>query len=409
MMTSQDEHKVEWQRSLDTLPGKLWDAIVVGAGPAGSTTAWHLARDGHDVLLLDRARFPREKVCGDGLIADSLDYLKREGLFEQIRDSACSLNSALIYSPSRHSFDVPGAYLVLERKRLDTLLAETAVDSGAQFCHGDVRDVTVSSTDTVLSVGNDNRQLRTKIVVLATGAHIALARKLGIVTNTAPYAFAVRCYVKSPSTLDKLILSYDSSLIPGYGWIMPMGDGRFNIGCGTTYDKASRPEINLRESFQSFITEFPPARELLADGEILTPLRGAPLRCGLIGSRPLVAPSVIATGETIGATYPFTGEGIGKAFETGALAAQVIHQALVNSDITRLEDYPRRLETEIRPKYRGYLAAERWLGKPWLNDYVTKRISRSKYLQGRFKRFVKSSGDPRTVYTAWSLLQSYWK
>jgi geranylgeranyl reductase family protein len=408
-MTSQDEHKVEWQYSLDTLPEKLWDAIIVGAGPAGSTTAWHLARAGHDVLLLDRARFPREKVCGDGLIADSLDYLKREGLFESIRDVAHSLNSALIYSPSRHSFDVPGEYLVLERKRLDTIVAKTAVNSGAKFCRGDVRDVIVSNSESLLSVGNDSPQLRAKIVVLATGARVDLARKLGILTDPSPYAFAVRCYVKSPSTLDKLILSYDNSLIPGYGWIMPIGHGVFNIGCGTTYDKASRPEVNLRETFQSFISGFPLARELLADGEIITPLKGAPLRCGLLGSRSFIAPSVIATGETIGATYPFTGEGIGKAFETGALAAQVVHQALESGDMTRLEDYPRRLETEIRPKYRGYLAAEHWLGKPWLNDYVTKRISRSEYLHSRFKRFVKSSGDPRTVYTIWSLLQSYWK
>jgi flavin-dependent dehydrogenase len=117
---------------------------------------------------------------------------------------------------------------------------------------------------------------------------------------------------------------------------------------------------------------------------------------------------VLGVGEVIGTTFPFTGEGIGKAMHSGAIAGEVIARAL-RTNLSYLAEYRRRIDQELRPLYEGYLKAERWLGRPWLNDYLARRIRRSRYLQSELAAFVDETGDPRRLYSFSSLLKSYWK
>src|SRR5437588_10854184 len=124
-------------------PGRDWDVVVVGAGPAGSMAALHLARRGHRTLLLDKDAFPRDKVCGDALIPDTIRSLKRTSMYEEVCELALRRTVSTFYSPSRVQYDVRGEFLTLKRIELDALIVRGAVAAGATFCRANVTDLLV--------------------------------------------------------------------------------------------------------------------------------------------------------------------------------------------------------------------------------------------------------------------------
>ncbi|HXG65380.1 MAG TPA: NAD(P)/FAD-dependent oxidoreductase [Blastocatellia bacterium] len=387
---------------------KLWDVAIVGAGPAGSTAAIHLASRGHSVLLLDKDSFPRDKVCGDGLIADSIGALKRVGLYEEVCRQGYKTNLGVVYSPSRVQFDVPGEYLTLKRILLDDLIRSKAVASGAEFRQARVTGIESQPDGPAsLSIAGADAPVRARIVLLATGASVELPDRLSFIAHQEPSAIALRCYVRSKVEFDRLLISYDRSILPGYAWIFPLGGGNYNIGCGAMYGRKNGLRLNLREAFQRFVKSFPIAAEIMRAAEEVTPLRGARLRCGLRGARAIRQGNILVIGESIGATFPFTGEGIGKAMETGEIAAEVAHQALSAGDCERLREYPARVERELRPKFWGYQVAEDWLAHPWLNDLVARRVRRSRYLQESVAGIVNETVDPRQVFSVRGVLRSF--
>jgi menaquinone-9 beta-reductase len=388
----------------------LWDVAIVGAGPAGATAAIHLAAKGHSVLLLDKDDFPRDKVCGDGLIPDTIAALKRADLFAQVQALGFETSIGTVYSPSRITFDVRGQFITLKRLVLDDLILKKAMASGAQFCKSKVTNIEVLANDHMaISFADSQAIAKARIIFVATGANVELASKLELVNTPTPSAIALRCYVRSKVALDRLIISYDHSIAPGYAWIFPLGDGEFNIGCGIAYRGNKTSKTNLREVFRHFVESFPLAAEIMRYADSMMPLKGAMLRCGLKGTRAKGPGSILILGESIGTTFPFTGEGIGKAMETGELAAEVAHEALASSDMRRLESFPERLEKDLRHKFLSYQIAEDWFSKPWLNDFVARRISKSGFLQDAIAGLANETVDPRKIFSMRGILQSFWR
>jgi len=395
------------QPAVGALPDQLWDVAIVGAGPAGSAAAILLASQGHRVLLADRERFPRDKVCGDGLTHHAIACLERLGLGEAVRAAAHEVRAVSGFSPSRVEVEAEGRFLLLKRIVLDALLAERAAESGATFCQGEARDVTPEADGTAaIAFAGCGRPARARIAVLATGANVRLARRLGMVTQPRPSAAAIRFYVRSSFPLDRMIAFYVPASLPGYAWVFPVGEGEYNVGCCALRRGRRGGRLNLRKILEQATAEFPLARAVLRAGEPITPIRGAASRCGLDGVRCFVERNVVIIGETAGTTLPLTGAGIGTAMQTGEMAASAIGAALASGDLEELRRYPAAVEARLRPRYMAYGLAERAASVRWLNDFVARRARRGGCLHSLARSVVAGGVTSRPLSLMRRLFQA---
>jgi flavin-dependent dehydrogenase len=247
-----------------------------------------------------------------------------------------------------------------------------------------------------------------RFTLLATGAAAEPLEKAGLCVRKIASGFAVRQYVRNAGLAEKvktLVISYDRRIRPGYGWIFPCPGGHFNVGAGL-FAGQNHAGDSVRRVYERFVTGFALARELLEGGTPLGPLKGAPLRTALSGSR-FGRPGVLAIGEAIGATYSFSGEGIGKALETGALAAELVAERLnEGGQVGGLEStYSRRLECAYRPRFRAYETAQRWLGVPAYCNLLARRARASQHLRSRLEDVIRETSDPNEIFSVGGLLR----
>jgi menaquinone-9 beta-reductase len=402
---------VEWslpQLTAEDVPEGGWDVGVIGAGPAGALCALSLARAGRRCLILDRAQFPRHKACGDVLLPEALRVLEQNGLLDMVQQRARALDVISVFSPSLVEIEAPGRYLTIRRYDLDALLMQAAVAAGATFIQASVRDVHSSSDEVAIELLPAGRRVRARFAVLATGAVVALPDRLGMIERKPPDAIAARCYVRSTARLDRVMFSYDRALVPGFGWVVPVREDVFNVGCGIVIGGGGSRATDLKRLLGRFIQQFAPARELMRASTQISAIRGAPLRCGLSGFRRAKLGRTLGVGEVVSTTYPFTGEGIAKAMSSGLLAARVLNKALYGGEVDVAGEYELLLDRELRPAYEGYATAQAWLSRPWVNDLMARRIRKSLYLQREVASFLTAAGDPRRLYSLRAVLKSWW-
>jgi geranylgeranyl reductase family protein len=397
------------QRPLAALPKEQWDVVIIGAGPAGSTAAVHLASQGHLVLLVDKESFPREKVCGDGLITDALNCLERMELRERVESIGYHSKVATIFSRSRikYEFGVE-PFITIRRKILDSLIAEKAVESGATFAQGKITGITTEPDGlTICSVFGSDKLLRTKVVVMATGTNVEFPKRIGMSQAPKVTHVAVRCYLRSSLKIDCPVLSYDKSVLPGCAWIFPLGNGVYNIGCCISSQNIICRHMNIKKIFNNFISDFPLVRQVMDHNDSMTPLKGGVLCTGLKGVTPYSeSRNILSVGETIGTTLPLSGEGIGKAMESGELAAEVIDGAFRSEQLIQLRRFPTLVEEKLKPRYPSYAAAERWLTKFWLNDLFAVCLKRSKNLRNALAGVLQETTDPAAVFSLHGVVKS---
>ena len=404
------DQNLSWQLEAAYIPDQPWDVVIVGAGPAGAAAAVDLAANRHRVLLLDKQRFPREKVCGDGLLPDTMRIHDDMGIGDRVRAAGHEMNTAALFSPSKNRVEIPGQYLTLKRMLLDTIVARKAVDSGAVFACGEVNSLVSEPDGSVsLKIRDSMKFITARICLVATGSDLRLLRKSGWAAKRKPNAIAARCYVRSSLLVDRLIFSYDKSVIPGYGWIFPMGDQEYNIGCGIPLGHALKRNINLKRIFKNFVDAFPMARKLIQKSQSTTRLCGAALRLDFEGAYPFVKGPIVAVGETIGTTLPFSGEGIGKAMESGQLAAKATIKALEMGELNQLGHYVEEVRSNLKVRYQGYRIAEKWLAKPWLNDILLERFARSNYAQKILAGIIAETQDPLDIFSLTGIIKTLWK
>jgi geranylgeranyl reductase family protein len=314
------------------------DVIVVGAGPAGSAAASTLAGAGRDVLLIDRAVFPRDKPCGDGISRIAVAELERQGMWEAVNRAGFPSIVGIEYiAPSGNAVTVrfgPKAQrhnLIAPRIRFDAILKDHAVAAGARF-----RTMTALRplfeggrvTGVIAREDQDFVELRGAVVVAADGASSVLASTM----RGGKYPEAVRCvairgYVSVPEAQECVIRGYFApELLPGYAWAFPVDAHVINVGVGTTVVHYKEQGRALRDLLRDFLAS-PPFVSRFGAGLTLSETEGWPLNLACDNS-PRVYPGLILVGDAGAFVNPSTGAGIGHALLTGRLAGEHIHAAL---------------------------------------------------------------------------------
>lgn len=337
------------------------EVLVVGAGPSGSAAAAWAARAGREVLVVDAAEFPRDKACGDGLTPRAVAELRRLGLGDwldgRIRHDGLRLAGfgASVQVPwPGPSF--PAVSSAVPRTELDDRIRKAAEEAGAAMLLGTkavdaVRDSAGRVTTVVLA---DGRRVSCRTLVVADGARSPLGRVLGRTWHRdTVYGVAARGYLASPRASEPWISSdlelrdTAGQVLPGYGWIFPLGNGEVNIGVGALATEKRPAEVALRPLInhytdlkrQSWGFEGPPR----AVASALLPMGGAV--SGVAG------PNWLLVGDAACCVNPLNGEGIDYGLETGRLAAAMLDEpdlqrawpALLQSHYARGFSVARRL------------------------------------------------------------------
>jgi menaquinone-9 beta-reductase len=358
-------------------PPHVHDVVIVGAGPSGASCAYWLAEAGWDVVVVEKKEFPREKTCGDGLTPRAVRQLADMDLEGALAGShrygglrAFGFGRSIDMQWPEHP-NFPNYGYTITRHDLDGLVAGHAEAAGATLLQG--TEVTGPVVDeaatpsgplptltgvTVKEKGSTStRTINARYVVVADGSNSRIGRMLGTSRRRElPMGMALRGYYRSDRHDDPFIESHldirdaEGDVVPGYGWIFPMGDGRVNVGVGLLSTDQRWKGLNTSHLMDAFV-DFAPASWGIRPETSLGPPTGGKLPMGLsVGPR--AGGNVLITGDASGAINPFNGEGIAYGYETGRLAAAALGHALTGEGERALTDYDRELTAAYGPYFK---------------------------------------------------------
>jgi geranylgeranyl reductase family protein len=369
----------------------LYDVVIVGAGPSGSACAYWLASAGWDVAVVEKKTFPRVKTCGDGLTPRSVRQIADMGLEEAVAAQGHKYHGLRSFGfgrsiemtwPEHPSF--PSYGYCVTRFDLDGLVSANAARQGATVFNGteviDVIDATPGAPGDLISCAGfivkdkatgTTAEVRGRIVVVADGANSRVGRLLGTERRREwPMGMALRGYYTSPRHDDDFIESHldirdaEGNVVPGYGWIFPLGDGRVNVGVGLLSTDRRWKGINTSRLMETFV-DFAPDSWEISPETATGPATGGRLPMGLsVGPR--IGTNVLVVGDASGSINPFNGEGITYGYETGRLAAASIGESLAGGGVEALRHYEDRLQQAYGSYYDVARAFVRLISEPKL-------------------------------------------
>lgn len=385
------------------------DVIVAGAGPAGSTAAAVLAQRGLRVILCDRSVFPRDKTCGDGLITDTIQVLKRLGLYEQVSSQAYCGTHLRIVSPGGVHLVCKTPFLVMPRLEFDDVLFAHARQAGAEFRQVIV-EAPIETNGHVAGIvgrtasGSSTVELRAPLTVLATGAAAQVLQRFDPTARSVASAMAIRIYGRPARPLPDShpIIALEKDLLPGYTWAFPTHTGLVNVGVGVISGRGARRSLNLRDRLDRLIEGGGLLGGILGPVKVESEYRGAPLRTGLTGSS-FGRPGLAIVGDAAGTTYPISGEGIGKAMESSLLVAELIERDVSLPSVGI--EYRELLQARYRERFVGYQRAEWWMTLPGVADYVARRANKSPWVRERLEGILSERTNPGRIFS----LRALWR
>jgi geranylgeranyl reductase family protein len=324
----------------------ITDVAVIGGGPAGAAAAITLARAGRDVVLVDRARFPRDKCCGDGLTAGALRLLEDLGLHPAAVASWQRVDDAVVRSPSGRQIRFPlprgqGTYAAVARRLdLDSALLDVARAAGAKVLDGHALVGAQQDSEQVVLDVDGVATVRARYAVGADGMWSPLRKALGAATpGYLGEWHAFRQYFASTGAAARdLHVWFEPDLLPGYAWSFPLPEGRANVGFGIQRGGRVERVQDMKQLWPELLAR-PHVQAVLGDSARAEAAHKAwPIPAHVDTAR-LASGRALFAGDAAAATDPMTGEGIGQALLTGVLAARAIDRAGPHDDDAAVRAY----------------------------------------------------------------------
>lgn len=383
---------------------KQTDVCIIGAGPGGATAALHLAKSGVPCVLLDKAAFPRDKICGDALSGKVINELKRidGSLLPQLHTQATAIGSGGIHfiAPNEKWLTIPfhpesekfpsetvfhPGYLMKRLDFDDFLIGK--VRENAQIDLREGEEVTgYQRIDGGWELTTNRQTLRAKLLIIANGAQSNFTRHVaGIVQEPGHFCAGLRAYYQGVAGLDAngfIELHFLKDFLPGYFWIFPLAGGHANVGVGMLSSAISRKRVNLKNNMLEIIQTHPVLRQRFANARLVGNIKGYGLPLGS-KKRPLSGDNYMLTGDAAHLIDPFTGEGISNAMISGRWAADQAAKCLAANDFSAafMRQYDaavyRRLGRELQISRR----MQQLLRYPSLFNLVVSRANRNPALQ----------------------------
>lgn len=379
---------------------------IIGAGPAGAAAALQLAQLGVESIIVDKAVFPRDKVCGDGLSGKVITALNRidAAIGERLREANFTANSwgVTFVSPSRHSLDVghrpdfssndtghkatPVAY-VCRRFDFDNFLVDEIKRRPEIKCFQSVAITGYALQEDGYFVSGDNGfQLKAQLLIIANGAYSAFTKEVaGIAMEPKHYVAGLRAYYKNihVTNPDNFIeLHFLKGLVPGYFWIFPLPNGEANVGVGVLSHTVKKKKLNLKKLLLDIVANDPVFRARFKDATLIGGIDGYGLPLGS-KKRRISGERYMLTGDAACLIDPLTGEGIGNALYSGRIAAFQAIEALKanNFSAAQMANYDTEVYRVMGKELQLSRRLQQLLRFPWLFNALLKAGSRNKQLR----------------------------
>lgn len=384
------------------------DICIVGAGPGGAAAALKLSYLGIPCILADKARFPRDKVCGDAVSGKVTTLLHRLDPEMLRRFDALPKHTGVwgirFVAPNAKILDIPfGGGLMPEAasspgyvcRRLDFdnfLIEEVKHRDNILFLpETEIKHYEKTETGYRLSDREQSLRISCRLLLVADGAHSAFSRKnAGLDLDPAHHAGSVRAYFRNVGGMHErgfIELHFLRPILPGYLWIFPLPDGRSNVGLGIRSDVISKKRFNLRKTFHELLDNHPGLRERFVHAEMEGPLEGYGLPLGS-KPRPISGEGYMLLGDAGHLIDPLTGEGIGNAFYSGIIAAEQAQKCLAADDFSAafLTDYDKRVARVLGSEMQLSYRLQRMLAYPAVAAFLANVIAGNARIIAAFTR-----------------------
>lgn len=378
------------------------DVVIIGGGPGGVATALTLAKANVPSTLLEKAAFPRDKICGDAISGKVVATLNRidpsimadfEGQPVQVGSWGVSFvapNRKALRVPFKKDYDAdhetpPG--FISKRIDFDDFLWQKAqahplIDTHQAF---EVTHLHRQGEHWVIQ-GKDRPDLSARLVVIANGAQSTFSRSVGdLEKDNRHYCAGIRTYWSGVEGLEAdnfIELHFVKDFLPGYLWIFPLPNGQANVGVGMRSDYISKKKVNLKQELMRILHEDVAFKGRFAKATLEDPPKGFGLPLGS-RQRAISGDGFMLIGDAASLIDPFTGEGIGNAIISGKVAAEVAIEALQNQSFTQTalagydKEVYRKLGRELQLSYR----LQQLVNYPWLFNLVVNKANRNATLQ----------------------------
>jgi menaquinone-9 beta-reductase len=378
------------------------DVVVVGAGPAGAAAAISLANAGREVIVVDKASFPRDKCCGDGLTTAALRELAALGVDPRVLPSFRQTDTAWLRSPSGRSVAFPmpsrGMYAaVAPRVELDAQLCAQAGKCGAEVRERWTVSGVASTLDHVRIRSDDGEEISARYVVAADGMWSPVRKALGLGEDGYLgewHAFRQYASGVTGRARDELWVLFDEDLLPGYAWSFPLPDGRVNLGFGI--QRGGRHQVRDMKRLWPDLLARPHVRELLGPDAELDDVHKAWPIPARIDRVVLADRRTLFVGDAACATDPMTGEGIGQALLTGRLAAEAIMDAGAERGEVACARYTAAVRDALVADHRMSVALSKLLESPVVTKGAIRVAGSTDWTRRNFARWLFED-EPRAI------------